>query len=713
MVTGWRKAFCTSIPKERDSTVLAEKQQQSGGGGSTIGSTSKSPRFGSRFGFFSNPSTPRLQSQPVSSPSLLCRTTTTATTPTSSVPNSPKLQCKIITTPKKQPNNNNSPRLFHFSNPSSPKSPSSFSLLKATLCLSKTRCGICLQIVKTGQGTAIFTAECSHSFHFPCIAAHLKQNHLQLCPVCSTGWKELPLLSVQEKKAEPEAKLLKDIITKPLRVYNDDEPLKSPVALAKFNPIPESEETENDDEESEHEFKGFFVKDSITPKFSRQIAVNSRNVEVRLLPEAAVVALSRSYETYVVVLKVKAPVLPAARGERHPPIDLVTVLDVSGRMSGSRLQMMKRAMRLLISTLSETDRLSIVMFSSTSKRLLPLRRMTSSGRRSARRIIEELGSNGQGMNVNDALKKAAKVVEDRREKNAVATIMLISDDRAEMSQTNRTNQDFAVVSSTRFPQFEIPVLSIGFRECTHVPSHEAFGKVIRGPLSVVVQDLRLQLGFLSGSAPAEIASVYSLTARPASLGSDSLRVGDLHSGDERELLLELKVPASSGGAHRVLSVRSSHRDPFTQEAVYSQEQGLLIPRLYAGRSTSPSSGRLRNLHVSTRAVAESRRLIERNDLTGAHHLLSSARALLMQSGSGSADEFLPGLEAELAELSRRRQQVQIQRQRTKANGRMEDKVEALTPTSAWRAAERLAKLAIMRKHMNRVSDLHGFENARF
>jgi hypothetical protein len=39
--------------------------------------------------------------------------------------------------------------------------------------------------------------------------------------------------------------------------------------------------------------------------------------------------------------------------------------------------------------------------------------------------------------------------------------------------------------------------------------------------------------------------------------------------------------------------------------------------------------------------------------------------------------------------------------------------EPLTPTSAWRAAEKLAKMAMVKKSLNKVSDLHGFENARF
>ncbi|KAE8706990.1 auxin-responsive protein IAA9-like [Hibiscus syriacus] len=674
MVTGWRRAFCTSIPKKQDSAVLPEKQQQQ------QNISTKSPRFSSKFGFFSNPSTPRLQSQPVSRPSLRCRTASSST-PTSSLPNSPKLRSTS-----------------HFSSPSSPKSPSSFSFLKSTLCLSKGgRCGICLESVKTGQGTAIFTAECSHSFHFHCVAAHIRKQQLLICPVCSTTWKELPLLSLQHPE-QPHKASFSNIKTKSFRVYNDDEPLASPVSLSQFNPIPESEETENDDEEEE--FQGFFV----TPRS------NERNVEVRLSQEAAMVAVGRSYESYVVVLKVSAPAV--TRGLKRAAIDLVTVLDVSG--GAIRLQMLKRVMRSIISLLNEKDRLSIVIFSSISKRLLPLKRMSSGGRRSARRIVEALGSNGQGMSVNDALKKAVKILEDRREKNAVSSIMILSDSHDKQSQSNPTNQNLPAVSTTRLSNSEIPVHSFGFGSCTHAPNEDAFCKIVNRLLSVVVQDVSLQLGFESGSAPAEISSVYSLTARPAALGSSSVRVGDLHSGEERELLVELKVPVSSRGSHRVMSVRSSCADPFTREMVYSRDQSLVLPRLPRSvRSSSPSVARLRNLHVSTRAVAESRALIEHNDLSGAQHLLTSARALLMQSGSSSAEEFIGGLESELAELSRRRQKQRVHNSGNVNNGRVEEKVEPLTPTSAWRAAERLAKVAIMRKHMNRVSDLHGFENARF
>ncbi|KAK3211082.1 hypothetical protein Dsin_015788 [Dipteronia sinensis] len=695
MVTGWRRAFCTSIPKEREATatttvvVAADKQQQQQKQHCDKDSN-RSPRFRSKLGFFSNPSTPRLQSQPVSSPSLRCRTTATTTT-TSSVPNSPKLHCK--TTKKPTTTTNNSPRLFNLSNPSTPKSPSSFSLLKASLRLSKSRCGICLQSVKTGQGTAIFTAECSHTFHFPCIATHFKKNHLLTCPVCTSQWNQLPIWSQQQHQQQQQP-------TKNLRVYNDDEPLASPISLAHFNPIPESDE----EDLNQNHFQGFFVTASSTTPPS--------NVQIILLPDAAFLAVSRSYETYALLMKVKAPPYAGTRGMRRAPVDLVAVVDVSLSMSGVKLQMMKRAMRLVVSSLDSSDRLSIVAFSATSKRLLPLRRMTTNGRRSARRIIDAIGTTGQGMSASDALKKAVKVLEDRRERNPVATIILLSESSSNQSRSS------LVVSSTRISHSDIPVHSIGFSDsgaCNHAPQDDPFAKCVGGLLSVVVQDLKLQLGFISGSAPADIAAVYTLTGRPTCFGSGSVRIGDLYAEEERELLIELKIPATSIGSRHVLSVRSTYKDPSSQELICSKEQPMLAPRPQAVRSSSPSIGRLRNLHVTTRAVAESRRLIEVNDLSGAYHLLSSARALLMQSSSGSAEEYLRGLDSELAELHKRRQQVQLNqtpRQRIN-NGQVEDKPEPLTPTSAWRAAERLAKVAIMRKHMNRVSDLHGFENARF
>lgn len=638
---------------------------------------------------------------------------------------------------------------------------------------------------------AIYTAECSHTFHFPCIAAHVRKQSTLICPVCNSSWKDVPLLAIhklqqqshqhqdQHQGAAVEQKdIMVDTTTTPKscqetksnhsqphsflpnlktkqrekipnakqsdsRAYNDDEPLVSPAAgAAKFIPIPEANEEgqEGDDVEVE-EFQGFFVNpipsDDALGSYPNK---DFRNVGVSLLPEAAVVSATRTHETFAFVLKVKAPPPPPPQTHnsnsahfkdpaRRAPIDLVTVLDVSGSMTGAKLHMLKRAMRLVVSSLGSADRLSIVAFSATPKRLMPLRRMNPQGQRSARRIIDRLACS-QGTSVGEALKKATKILDDRRERNPVASIMLLSDGQDEKVQTNSDNQrqrSSSRVSSTRFSHIEIPVHSSGFGRksgYSKEPAEDAFSKCVGGLLSVVVQDLRIQLGFSSGSDPAEITAVYSCNGRPTALGSDCIRLGDLYAEEEKELLVEMRVPASTFGTHHVLSVKCYHKDQATQEVVSGREQALLVPRPQAVRSSVPRIERLRNLFITTRAIAESRRLIEHNELTSAMHLLSSARGLLLQSRCESAGEYVRGLEAELAEVQWRRQyeqqlmEQQLMIQRRKVNEKeaglfLDENGEPLTPTSAWRAAEKLAKVAMMKKSVNRVSDLHGFENARF
>lgn len=595
-----------------------------------------------------------------------------------------------------------------------------------------------MQSVKTGQGMAIYTAECSHAFHFPCIAAHVGKQSALVCPVCSAVWKDVPLLAVHTQKRNQNHQYEEKIVrvdsatpakTTPLSSpkfgvarFADDEPLLTP----KFNPIPESVIDDEEEEEVE-EFRGFFVNPISSSDDAFSFTGDSRAVEVSVLPDAAVISQGRTHDTYAVVLKVKAPPPPppaahAPEAAKRAPIDLVTVLDVSGSMTGAKLEMLKRAMRLVIASLSSADRLSILAFSAAPKRLLPLRRMTPQGQRAARRVIDRL-SCSRGSSMAEALREATRVLEERRERNPVASIILLSDGRDDGAASNDDrNQRYGPSHSTRFAHVEIPVHSAGFNR---EPAENAFSKCVSGLLSVVVQDLRIQLGLGNGSDPAEIMAVYSCNERPSVLGSGCIRLGDLYAEEEKELLVEVRVPASrvGYGSHHVISVRCCYKDPATQELIYGKDQALLVPRPQTVRSGLPKIERLRNVFITSRAVAESRRLVEHNELSSAMQLLSSARALLLQSSSESASlsagEYIKGLEAELAEVQwRRHYPKQMAAVRRGSEEReiglfVDENGEPLTPTSAWRAAEKLAKVAHMKKSLHRVSDLHGFENARF
>ncbi|XP_076903870.1 putative E3 ubiquitin-protein ligase EDA40 [Bidens hawaiensis] len=698
MVFGWRRAFCTSVPREPDSDSIKP---------SRANNNNNTPKTGGRFVFFSSsstsiPSTPRLHVETDSGPNLRCRTrsTTTIQEKSASVPVSPKLHCKT----------SNSPKLFQWaSTPSSPRSPSTFSFLKANLRFSTVR---------------------FDSFHFP---GHVKEKGTLACPISGTVQNQTSVNDIQNQNHQFAEKLEKEVKVatiaadddvdvdkrrhkfskqnsfKPdLKVYNDDEPIACLTPKARFNPIPESDEN-CDDEDSVSEFQGFHIdgcsNNNNGYSSNSPVDVDARgngpngDVEVRLLPEAAVISTGRGYETYAIALRAKAPsgrTTTTTRG--RAPMDLVTVIDVSGKMTIEKLKMMKRTMRIIISSLTSSDRLSIVAFSSYSKRLLHLKRMTASGQRAARRIVDAMAILEGSSNATDAVKKAAKVLEDRREKNTVASIFLLSDVSSQSSYVSTTR------SCHSQSHLNVVVHSL---KLTLIDEH-TFTKSVTSLLTIPVQDLQLQLAFVSGSAPAEITSVFSYAPRAIALGfgngTSTVRIGELCANEERELLMELKVPSSGTGAYQgLLSVRCSYREPVTQDVINCNEHALVVPRPHTVRSSSYSIQRFRNLFITTRALAESRLLTARNDHIGAYHKLISARATLHQTSS-VCSEFVVSLEAEL----QRYRQAQAE-----SAAYIDEKGEPLTPISAWRVAEKLAKVAIMRKTLNRVSDLHGFEDARF
>lgn len=493
--------------------------------------------------------------------------------------------------------------------------------------------------MKTGEGKAIFTAECSHIFHFPCIAAHVKNQQIITCPVCSINWNNLQPERTVEDNAPRDVKTTKSL---KLHNYNDDEPLLSPISVSRFNTIPESDENEEEEEEYDEENKEPI--ESLSQGFDVSSSLKTRTFDAFLLPETAIVASNRSFETIFAVLKVKAK--PCNVVAHRPPVDLVTVLDISGSVSGEEILMMKRSMQVVISSLGYADRLSVIAFSGCSKRLFPLRRMTGRGRRAARRVVEALAvtvNTGDGAPARkEALKKAAKVLEDRRQSNPVAKIILLSNG----------NEDRRL-STSRFSHLNFPVNELSY---SHAQQDGTFAERVGSLLRVVAQDLRFELRL---TTTGEITAVYSPgSSFTAAVSPGTAVVGDLHAAEEREFLVELKVASSRGSNNNVLSVRCSNRDPFSQEVVNSKERAMIVPRPGAVGLLDPKIKRLMRLHVS-------------------------ARASVKQSSHGLAHECL------------------------------QEKMEPLAPMSAWRVAESLAKVAMMRKSMNKVSDLHGFENAGF
>nr|XP_043632989.1 E3 ubiquitin-protein ligase WAV3-like [Erigeron canadensis] len=269
-----------------------------------------------------------------------------------------------------------------------------------TTSSSKTMCAICLEALNystscTGQGQAIFTAQCSHAFHFDCIASNVRHGGVT-CPICRAQWTHLP----RNLKIPPCSFLYGNQSDDPILQILDD-------SIATFRVHRRSilRSARYDDD------------DPIEPSHS----LNHSRLHLSILSEP----LSHQTTGYSSSSLSPEPSYGASlcvRLAHQPAMDLVLV----ACPNGPHLRLVKQSMALVVFSLRPVDRLAVVTYSSAAARVFPLRRMTSYGKRAALQVIDRLFYMGQADPV-EGLKKGVKVLGDRAYENPQSCILHLSD----------------------------------------------------------------------------------------------------------------------------------------------------------------------------------------------------------------------------------------------------------------------------------------------
>lgn len=557
--------------------------------------------------------------------------------------------------------------------------------------------------MKPGYGHAIFTAECTHSFHFHCITSNVKHGN-QICPVCRAKWKEIPFqgpasdLSRGIPRIDPVNWPQDDAWMTVLRQIPPPRvDVSRPITSLFHTPEPV---IFDDDESLDHHHQSDISKNrgSVEDQTSNNNCIGM--LEVKTYPEVPAVKRSKSHDNFSVLIHLKAPLpsggqngngnqtlLPVSENSRAP-VDLVTVLDVSGSMAGTKLALLKRAMGFVVQNLGPSDRLSVIAFSSTARRLFPLRCMTDTGRQQALQAVNSLVSNG-GTNIAEALRKGTKVLMDRKWKNPVCSIILLSDGQDTYTVTSpggihpRTDYQSLLPISIRRNNgagLHIPVHTFGFGADHDAASmhsiseisggtfsfieaesviQDAFAQCIGGLLSVVVQELHVRVNCVHPSL--QLGSIKAGSYRTSMMADarmGTIDVGDLYAEEERDFLVTMNIPVDeSSNVMSLVKVGCLYRDPITKEIVNLNEAievTIQRPEVAGQLVVSMEVDRQRNRLRAAEAMSEARVAAENGDLAGAVSILESCRRALSETASARAgDRLCVALSVELKEMQER------------------------------------------------------------
>jgi len=346
----------------------------------------------------------------------------------------------------------------------------------------------------------------------------------------------------------------------------------------------------------------FADDDAIAPpqhaeKAEQKKAADSKSapaVTVTTKVEYAAIPGGQSQDVFgLVTLQAAQQAEVQSQAEQRQPLDLFCVLDVSGSMSGTNIALVQDAVRFLIREAQPQDRISIITFNHQASRELRLCRMVHEGKSEATQVVDGLRAGG-GTRISSGLDLALQVAEQRRSRNPVSAILLLTD-----GQDGNSRYEFpALVERATRAGCSLYAFGFGVNHDAQLLSElaelaqtpftfvedvdqisAAFAGAVGGLSSVVAQRVEVTL-----SCSVDLNTVHTPFPVQRESNKAVIQIPDMLAGERRDLLVELSVPAASAGSDDTLLL-SAHAKYWDLFAEGPDETAAIEMRL--GRTDEP------------------------------------------------------------------------------------------------------------------------------
>ncbi|EQC42257.1 hypothetical protein SDRG_01091 [Saprolegnia diclina VS20] len=287
----------------------------------------------------------------------------------------------------------------------------------------------------------------------------------------------------------------------------------------------------------------------------------SKALSVSSAAEHKQIASAETAATTFVNCHIVAP--PCEESDRKP-IDLVVVLDRSGSMSGSKLDLCKQTLDFLAHELSPHDRVSLVTYDTYVTTNLRLTKMTPAGKALLASKVQGVHA-GSCTNLSGGLLAGLEEVQsssrpDSGEPNPVQSVLLLTDGLANAGISSRSglvellegvlSKNVSLFTFGYGSDHDAELLrelsDLGRGSYYFVQNLDsvslAFADCLGGLLSVVAQNIKVEC---VAAANVSIASLK--TKRPVTTNSPStsytVDLGDMYAEEERDILVQLTLAA--------------------------------------------------------------------------------------------------------------------------------------------------------------------------
>lgn len=331
-----------------------------------------------------------------------------------------------------------------------------------------------------------------------------------------------------------------------------------------------------------------------------------------------------------------------ARATRAVARDLTAVVDVSGSMSGAKLDQAQEALRQLLGTLGARDRFRLIAFGSDvrthAEGWTPA---TGEELAQARRWVDDLRAEG-GTNIEGALAEAFRV-EPRG--NALPVVLFLTDGIPSVGEQDP--ERLAALAAGGEGGARVFSFGIGYDVNTHLL--ERMSEAGRGTAEFVEpgESVEQAVGLLATRIQHPVLTDLRIARQPVRL-RDVLpgRLPDLFAGEDLVIFGRYEPRAGAAeGALEVTGVRDGRAERFTLRADFPSHRPAdgYIARLWAARKLGELDRAIRLEGAHPELVEEARQLALRHGLISSYssYLVQEPGGFTMADAAGGAAQVRP------------------------------------------------------------------------
>jgi len=252
------------------------------------------------------------------------------------------------------------------------------------------------------------------------------------------------------------------------------------------------------------------------------------------------------------------------KSSKKAPLDLICVIDHSGSMSGEKIALVRNTFQYLLQYLGDSDRLSIVIFDDSAQRLFPLICATEENKQKILGHVSTITDCG-GTDIARGMNHAFEILKQRRERNPLSSIFLLSDgldggaQHKVAQKLESAGEDLKDVTIHTFgfgndhdPQLMTDIAALRGGNFYFIQKldtvDEAFVDCLGGLLSCVGQNVSIKIkpeksDILKGVEFTQAFGEASMWNKDGDLYIT--KINNLISGKQRDFVLELKVPTNA------------------------------------------------------------------------------------------------------------------------------------------------------------------------